>query len=179
MLRSIRFSQRNDCTVVTVAKKIETNCWRCTGVTLIPAVDFPETAFTSVLLDYKSSISFFGYLTECGKWELEKADRMAARLVLSQAGNKYTAAEDKTSHLCSDRDASSVCFLPTFVSILSVTQRGHTHCLATLHHGGIYHFAQRCFIRRPEVAIIFPGRRHTFWAISVKKLQTAIGHFSH
>lgn len=168
MLRRIGFSQRNDSTIVTVDKKNDTNCWCCTGVTLIPALDFPETVFTSVLLDYKSSISFFGYLTKCGKWELEKADRMAARLLLSQAGNKYTAAEDKTFTLVF-RQRRFLRLLSAYILYrsFSVTQRGHTHCPATLHHGGICHLAHRCFIWGPKVAISFSGRHHTFWTMAI------------
>lgn len=85
-----------------------------------------------------------GHFPKCGKWELEKADWMTAWLILSQAGNKYTAAKDKT-FTALFRQTLFHRLLPAYIFIdpLCYAKRSHSYCLATLQQGCIYHLAHR------------------------------------
>lgn len=97
------------------------------------------------------------------QWELEKADGTAALLVLPQAGNKHTAAEDKTFTLLF-RQRRFLRLLSAYICIdpFSYAKRSHSLCLPTLHHGCICHLAHRDFFFLLRIHI---GIYHIFFKL--------------
>lgn len=98
--------------------------------------------------DYIGHYFCLGRLPECGQVRIREGRQDDSMVdVISEAGNKYTAAQRiRPSQLCSDRGSACDGFLPTFLLILSLffffgREVTSSPPLVALHKGCSCHFA--------------------------------------